>query len=127
MAEKIRDPEDEYIDVHLANHLREDYLDIINQNEGAVPEAWAYTAETAMDTDPEALSSGSDEFIRQGMTAQAIVGFPGDHAVVRLPANLYAETPASELTEEAERVLLEWASHYRRSEEISEAPIDETA
>lgn len=114
----VRDPEIDWAEIHLPNHTREDYSDILSLPDHTVPESISYEVESAMDVDPEADEMDS---VLQGENAFAWIDFPGDHAVIGLNPNFYADTPEDELIEVAEGILFQWAMHYRQGAEAQEA------
>lgn len=115
-----KDAEVDWIDIHLPNHTEDDYSDILNLPEHTVPESISYEVEAAADIDPD-IDQPDDEG-RNGQQAQAWIDFVNGHAVVGLNPQFYADTPPDELTEQAEDILLQWATHYRQSAEIEEEP-----
>ena len=102
----------EMVAVHLANHPRMDYLDILHGMIGDFPVSWAYTVPSPMDMDQEDEVESMDG-VTIGVSAEAQIDLSGPHAVVKLNPNFYADSPEEGLTAEAERVLLQWATAMR--------------
>jgi hypothetical protein len=113
----VKDPEVDWVEIHLPNHTPEDYADILNLPDHTVPESVSYEMESALDVDPEVEEPEGDG---KGENAFAWVDFVGGHAVVGLNPAFYADTPADELTEVAEDILLRWATYYRQGAELPE-------
>lgn len=107
-------PEDEWQKIELPNHPRADYAAVIESLAGEFPAAWEYQVPAAWDVDEQGRPVESESAETQGVRAAAWIDLSGDHAVVWLNPNAYADAPPDTLTAEAERVLLEWASDARR-------------
>lgn len=101
-----------WVQVDLPNHPVDDYQDILDNHDGGMPDSWAYNAELPIDWAPnDALG---DTGPQDEITTTAWIDFQKGHAVVTLNGDMYADAPPEGLTEEAERVLLEWAGAQRR-------------
>lgn len=106
---------DEMIAVELENHSTEEFRAILDTFRGDFPTAWTYTVTPPLDMDTATDLNESRETQAQGIKAEAWIDLSGDHTVVRLNPNCYADLPADNLREEAQRVLLEWATAQRRA------------
>ncbi|MBS3734782.1 MAG: hypothetical protein KGY99_07625 [Phycisphaerae bacterium] len=115
MPPEIESPaEDEWQKVDLPNHPRSDYADILDALPGEFPAAWEYEVPAAWDADAVDHPVESEDLETEGLKAEAWIDLSGDHAVVWVNPNHYADAPPDTLDAEAERVLLEWAADARR-------------
>ncbi len=105
---------EEYATVTLPNHRRDEFEDILASYAGDFPIAFTYTVPPATDAVPDE-GIESEDWLVEGFKTQAWIDLSGKNAKVKLDMNAYAHTPPEEMTEEAERVLVEWAQAVRRT------------
>jgi hypothetical protein len=105
----------EMIAVELENHPTSEYRSILQKFRGDFPTAWTYVVPPPADMDTAADLNESRSIEAEGMKTEAWIDLSGDHATVRLNPNYYADLPADNLREEAQRILLEWATEQRKA------------
>ena len=113
---------EETVAVDLDGHPSEEYADISRNLHGGYPAVHNYTVRSAADVDRKAPLQEAEQTEAEGIRAQAWIDLNGDHARVLLNPNLYADTPADELLDEAQRILLEWAFQTRQELDIEPPP-----
>jgi hypothetical protein len=104
----------EAVEVPLPNHPRSEYQDVLTAYEGEFPAVYEYTVPQAMDVDPAPDRDEARRYETEGITTHAWIDLAGEHARVRLNPNFYADTPADELRDEAQRILVAWSAEMRR-------------
>ncbi len=107
--------------VDLPNHPREEFQDILGAYEGEFPAVYTYHRPAPLDIDAAAPLDESRAMQADDVPARAWIDVSGAHATVGLHAHLYADTPADELRDEAQRVLEGWVVEMRRDLSL-EAP-----
>jgi hypothetical protein len=105
---------DETRNVDLPNHPRDEFEDILGAYEGEFPATYTYRRRAPLDIDATEAIVESRSVQAGDMPAQAWIDLSGDHATVRLHAHLYADAPADDLRDEAQRILEAWAVDMRR-------------
>ncbi|MFP4106344.1 MAG: hypothetical protein ACLFVU_09670 [Phycisphaerae bacterium] len=104
----------EKIEIHLENHPREEYRDLLEQFDRTFPDEVDYRLDSQLDMDPMAETNEEQEGQISGIRARGWVDLSGDHAVVYLNPNNYADTPADELQDTAQTILRDWTLQTRR-------------
>jgi hypothetical protein len=100
--------------IELPNHPSEEFSDILDNYSGTFPSSWTYEVTSPWDVDPVVKRDEADRIYEEDMTAEAWVDVAGQVPCVYLNPHFYAESPADDLTDEAERILQDWASATRR-------------
>jgi hypothetical protein len=113
---------DEMVAVELENHPTSEYRPILQKFRGDFPTAWTYNVSPPLDMDTAADLNESRQPQAEGVKTEAWIDLSGDHATVRLNPNYYADLPADNLREEAQRILQEWATKQRQALRIDPPP-----
>jgi hypothetical protein len=114
---------DEAVTIRLDHHRAEQFRDILSRIHGDMPTLHTYTVPSATDVDTRADLDEAEKISAEGMKTEAWIGFDGQVAEVHLNPNYYADTPADELQNEAQRVLLDWAQSQRQRLQIQRDPL----
>lgn len=108
----------EFVAVPLPNHPQGDYLDIVDAMTGEFPIAFTYLAPSPTDMDSEDRNADPDDVLVEGVKTEALIDLSGPYARVSLNPAAYADTPPDGLTDEAERILLEWSQQTRQALDV---------
>lgn len=113
-----------WIGIDLPDYPEDDFRDIIDDFEGGFPDSWIYNAQLPVDWAPnDALGDSGPQ---DEITETAYIDFRKGNAYVILNGDLYADAPPEGLEDEAQRVLMEWASAQRRGKSpLPHKPIDQ--
>ena len=104
---------DEAVIVKLPNRLRSHFDDILDRFRGDFPTAYTYLVPSPLDMDTMGQLQESEQIKAEGMRTEAWIDLSGRQVRVLLNPNYYADRPAAQLQEEAERILTEWAAKMR--------------
>jgi hypothetical protein len=118
MAEPMPKPpgyEQDLVRVELPHRTLADFKDILDSFPGDFPTAWTYEVPSAMDMDRAVDRVAARQISSQGWKGECWIDLAQNPPAVILDSDLYADTPADELTEEAERLLNDWAANMRQT------------